>query len=190
MQPLEEGQWRRLLNACQLPGESRILPEWAPARNQALLWVLYDTGMKVSEVCALRLRDIDVEGGTLLVRSQQFMSRHLVLGKEALQVVRMYIERYRHGGSRVEVQHVEGSDVPLFLSETGKALTKNGVMLLFRRLRRRAGLTRERIGPTQIRDSFALRYLQAGGDAFTLRDLLGYQESAVVKRYLNTRSKR
>ena len=78
----------------------------------------------------------------------------------------------------------EVSDKPLFLSETGHGLTENGIVSMFGRLRERAGLTREEIGPTLVRDSFAVRYLQAGGDVFTLRDLLGHQESAVVKRYL------
>ena len=70
------------------------------------------------------------------------------------------------------------SDQPLFLSETGHAMTENGIVSVFGRLRERAGVTREEIGPTLVRDSFAVRYLQAGGDVFTLRDLLGHQESA------------
>ena len=40
----------------------------APARNRALLSVLYDTGMHLSEVCALRLGDVDVDQGMLLLR--------------------------------------------------------------------------------------------------------------------------
>ena len=68
----------------------------------------------------------------------------------------------------------EVSDKPLFLSETGQGLTENGMVSMFGRLRERAGLTREEIGPTLVRDSFVVRYLQAGGDVFTLRDLLGH----------------
>lgn len=56
-------------------------------------------------------------------------------------------------------------------------------------MRARAGVTREEIGPTLVRDSFAARYLQAGGDVFTLRDLLGYQESVAVKRFLRMSNK-
>ena len=184
MEPLHQEQWERLLHACQGPGENGTVAEWASARNQALLWVLYDTGMKVSEVCALWLGDVDVERGTLVVRSGHFKSRRLTLGQKAAEAVRVYVEVHRHVGSTEAVQQVRLSEVPLFLSETGHALTTSGVMTLFVRLRRRAGLSREEMGPTLIRDSFALRYLQAGGDVFSLRDLLGHQESAAVKRFL------
>ncbi len=78
--------------------------------------------------------------------------------------------------------------MPLFLSETGHWLTKNGIVSLFGRLKRRVGLTREEIGPTLVRDSFAVRYLHASGDVFTLRDLLGHHESVAVKRSLRNSS--
>ena len=55
---------------------------------------------------------------------------------------------------------------------------------MFGRLRERAGFTREEIGPTMVRDSFVVRYVQAGGDVFTLRDLLGQRESDPIKRFL------
>jgi integrase len=54
MHPLETEEWERLLLACE-SSMNGVIPEWAPARNRALLWVLYDTGMRLSEACALRL---------------------------------------------------------------------------------------------------------------------------------------
>ena len=45
-------------------------------------------------------------------------------------------------------------------------------------------MTKEDIGPTRVRDSFVVRSLQAGEDVFRVRDLLGQQESAAVKRFL------
>ncbi len=48
--------------------------------------------MRLSEVCALRLRDVDVEQGMLVVRREQFKERRLPLGQEALQAVRGYVE--------------------------------------------------------------------------------------------------
>ena len=183
MHPLEVEEWERLLLACESPGEHGVIPEWAPARNRALLWVLYDTGMRLSEACALRLGDVDLEQGMLLVRRDGFKGRRLPLGQKALDAVRVYVERYRLSGRRACVEQ-GGSEKPLFLSETGYALTENGMVSVFGRLRERAGLKREEIGPTLLRDSFAVRYLQVGGDVFTLRDLLGQNESAVVKRFL------
>ena len=184
MHPLETEEWERLLLACESSGEHGVIPEWAPTRNRALLWVLYDTGMRLSEACGLRLGDVDVEQGMLMVRRNGFKGRRLPLGHEALEAVRVYVEQYRHRRRRARVEPGEVSDKPLFLSETGQGLTENGMVSVFGRLKRRAGLTREEIGPTLVRDSFAVRYLQAGEDVFILRDLLGQQESATVKHFL------
>ena len=184
MHPLEAEEWERLLLACESSGEHGVIPEWAPARNRALLWVLYDTGMRLSEACALCLGDVDVEQGMLMVRRNGFKGRRLPLGHETLEAVRVYVEQHRHSGRRACVEPGEVSDKPLFLSETGQGLTENGLVSVFGRLRERAGLTKEEIGPTLVRDSFEVRYLQARGDVFSLRDVLGRQESAAVKRYL------
>ena len=168
MHPVETEEWERLLLACHSPGERGAIPEWAPARNRALLWVLYDTGMRLSEVCALRLGDVDLEQGMLMVRRVTFKGRRLSLGQKALEAVRGYVEQHRVSGRQGWMEQGGCSDTPPFLSETGHALTENGIVLVFRRLRERAGLMREEMGPTLVRDSFAVRYLQAGGDAFRL----------------------
>jgi site-specific recombinase XerD len=190
MHPLEMEEWERLLLACSSPAESRALTQWGPARNRALLWVLYDTGMRLSEVCALRLGDADLEQGMLLVRRNGFKGRWLPLGHDTLEAVRVYLDQHRLSGRRVGVEQKGVSDKPLFLSETGKGMTENGIVLLFSRLRRRAGLIREDVGPTLVRDSFAVRYLQAEGNLFTLRDCLGQRESAAVTRYLRKSKKK
>ncbi len=120
----------------------------------------------------------------LVVRREQFKGRRLPLGHEALEVVRGYVEERRVSGRQGGMEQGGVGEKPLFLSETGHELTENGVVSVFGCLRERAGFTREDIGPTLVRDSFALRYLQAGGDVFTLRDRLRHQESAVVKHFL------
>jgi site-specific recombinase XerD len=63
-------------------------------------------------------------------------------------------------------------------------LTKNSLTLLFHRLRKRAGMPETAITPQILRHSFALRYLQAGGDPRVLQELLGYAGMAQVRQYL------
>ncbi|BCL83746.1 hypothetical protein ccbrp13_62110 [Ktedonobacteria bacterium brp13] len=75
MHPLETEEWERLLLACSSPGERSALTHWGPARNRVLLWVLYDTGIRLSEACALRLGDVDREQGMLMVRRNGFKGR-------------------------------------------------------------------------------------------------------------------
>ena len=120
-----------MLLACEPPGENGVIPEWAPARNRALLRVLHDTGMRLSEACALRLGDVDLEQGMVIVRRNGFKGRRLPLGHEALEAVRVYVEKHRLSGRRAGMQQGGVSDKPLFLSETGHGLTENGMVSVF-----------------------------------------------------------
>ena len=73
----------------------------------------------------------------------------------------------------------------LFLSETRLPLTKNGVSLLVKRVRQRAGITDKRISPHIFRHTFAVRYLILGNDPFSLQELLGHEDLATVLNYMH-----
>ncbi len=73
---------------------------------------------------------------------------------------------------------------PLFASKGKQALTRNGVTMVFARFRKRAGISDTAISPQNLRHSFALRYLQAGGNPVGLQALLGYEGMAPVRQYL------
>jgi site-specific recombinase XerD len=185
---LEPQEWERLLQACRSPREQLPGAEQATARNQALLWVLAETGMRASEVCGLRLGDVDREQELLRVRGKGSRGRWVPLKQEGLLHLFLYMDQYRFETVKRELRK-RVAEEPLFVAETGRPLTENGIALLFGRLRKRAGITRKEVNPTLLRDSFAVRYLRAGGDLFTLRELLGQEESAVVKRSLWMREK-
>jgi integrase/recombinase XerD len=177
---LEPEEWERLLLACHPPKETGVLAERATARNRAILWVLFDTGMQATEVCRLRLCDVDREQGILRVRGKGSKQRQLTLGQEGLRHLLAYLDDYRLGAAACFEQRGASSD-HLFLSEEGRPLTKSGMALLFGRLRQRAGITRKEVSPSLLRESFAVRYLQAGGDRCMLQELLGQHERATVK---------
>jgi site-specific recombinase XerD len=71
----------------------------------------------------------------------------------------------------------------LFLSETHGPLTPNAITQLFVRLNARAGLNEHPVSPSMLRETFAVRYLQAGGNPLTLQKLLGRVDLATIKRY-------
>jgi integrase/recombinase XerD len=73
----------------------------------------------------------------------------------------------------------------LFLSETRTPLTKNGIEMLFKRVRERAGITHKRISPHIFRHTFAIRYLVLGNDPFSLQELLGHEDLSTVKNYMH-----
>jgi site-specific recombinase XerD len=153
------------------------------ARNRALLWVLFETGISVSEVCALRLFDVDRKTGILSVRGKGGNVRQMTLGSTCLGHLLSYLKQ-SYPTNKDHVAERRTGDDPLFLFEQGRALTKNAVTLLFGRLRQRAGVCDTAISPQILRHSFALRYLQAGGEPRGLQELLGYAGMAQVKQYL------
>jgi site-specific recombinase XerD len=71
----------------------------------------------------------------------------------------------------------------LLLTERRHSLTKNSLTLLFKRLSLRAGFTKTPICPPRLRDTYAIRFLQAGGGLAALREQLGVAGLASVKRY-------
>src|SRR5436309_13544770 len=64
-------------------------------------------------------------------------------------------------------------------------LTKNGVEMLFKRVRERAGITDKRISDHILRHSFAIRYLVLGNDPFSLQERLGHEAMTTVKNYMH-----
>ncbi len=179
--PLAPEEWEQLL-ACRSARKINVLAERATARNRAILWLLFDTGMRVSEVCELRLCDVDREQGILLIRGKGAKARRLTLGREGLHYLLIYLDTYRHGAT-VRAEPRGGSSDHLFLSKTGRPLTRNGMALLFGRLRKRSGIRRKGVNPSLLRESFALRFLQTGGEPLILQELLGYTDQATSTRY-------
>lgn len=160
------------------PGAKRMA-----ARAQALLWVLFDTGITVSELCALRLADLDQHAGLLNVRGKGGKERQMPLGATCLSHLRSYLRQMEPTTKRGLARRLAGGD-PLFGSKGKQPLTRNGVTMVFARFRTRAGISDTTMSPQMLRHSFALRYLQAGGNPRRLQALLGYEGMAPVRQYL------
>jgi site-specific recombinase XerD len=118
------------------------------ACDRALLWVLFETGITVSELCALRVGDLDQDAGLLAVRGEQGKERQLALGPSCQAHLFAFVEQ-AHAMSTT-------NDDPLFRAESGLPLTKNRLTLLFRRLRAGVGISKTPITPQSLRHSFAL----------------------------------
>ena len=153
------------------------------ARDRALLWVLFDTGITVSELCTLRVADLDQHAGLLRVRGKGGKERQMPLGATCLAHLRAYLKQMEPTTKRGLARRHAGGD-PLFGSREKQPLTRNGVTMVFARLRTRGGLSDTTMSPQMLRHSFALRYLQAGGNPRGLQALLGYGGMAPVRQYL------
>jgi site-specific recombinase XerD len=176
---LEPEEFSRLLGACG-PGQSEhhSTGPHHVARNEAILWLLYDTGIRLAELCNLRLADFDRSRGTIIVYGKGRKERKIALGKNALQILSRYLTYWRERfPSADEDNHV-------FLADDG-GITRNGITMLFKRIRKRAGFTERRVHPHLFRHTFAVRYLMAGGDVFTLQELLGHEDMETIRNYMH-----
>ncbi len=177
---IEPDVFDRLLLACRPAGEGELSLDRVAARNRSILWILMDTGMRVSELCGLCLWDVNHEQRSLRVQGRG-KERWLTLSPNGCFQMLSYLEqpRLKEGFSAGE----RAQEAPLFFSERYQPLTINALSLLIDRLRKRAKISEEHITPSLLRDTFAVRYLQAGGDPEALRAVLGLTGMESVKRY-------
>ncbi len=96
IQTIDAEEFERLLLACTPSNESGPIADRAAARNRAILWVLYDTGIRISELCGLRLSDFDRKRGILTVKGKGSLE-----AIEPRQVVRQFDRLGLHHVSEV-----------------------------------------------------------------------------------------
>ncbi len=168
----------RLLRACQFQGEPGGHHASLAARNRAICWLLWDTGLQVSELCSLRLADVDRVSGTLTVQGKRGSLRTFPLSANGKRALDAYLDQARLTPTWEPV--VREAQDRLFLTERRRPLTKNSLTGLFQRLNLRSGFTRTFLCPSMLRDTYAIRFLQEGGNLTVLQEQLGV---ASVQRY-------
>lgn len=142
-------------------------------RDEAVVLLLIDTGLRSSELCNLLRKDVDLTNGSVVVRKGKGgVGRVVFLGRRARRVV------WRYLAERDE----DDPNEFLFLTQRRRPLTPNQLLQRVKHLGERAGV--EGVHPHRFRHTFAIQYLRNGGDVFTLQRLLGHSSLAMVKRYL------
>ncbi len=150
-------------------------------RDLALVELLYATGMRVGELAALDIKDIDLERGEVRVLGKGRKERVLPVHDAARQLVADYVETERPvlaAGATAG----EGDGDPLFLSVKGGRLSDRGVRRVVERFFR--GLEGgKRISPHTLRHTFATHMLQGGADLRTVQELLGHVDLSTTQIY-------
>jgi site-specific recombinase XerD len=182
---IEFDEFERILKACAPPHEVGPITDCNAARNRAIFWVLWDTGIRLAELCDLRLSNFDRDKGVIIVHGKGDKERRIALGRNALRALLLYVDRYRPS-PKVLLELGNPNEDHVFLSESGFPFTRHGVNMLFQRIRKRANLPEDkRISPHIFRHTFAVRYLMLGGDIYTLQELLGHEDIATIKNYMH-----
>ena len=145
------------------------------ARDVAILELLYASGLRASELCDLKLRDVNLHVGAVRVLGKGMKERIVPLGKAAAQAIQRYLLDCR---PRLERRPID----LMFLSRTGKSLDRIALWMLVERYGRRSGLLKS-ISPHVLRHCFASHLLGGGADLRIVQELLGHSDIATTQIY-------
>lgn len=142
-------------------------------KHRAMMMTLYGTGLRVSELCGLSVKDIDSSRMVLRIRQGKGnKERYAKLSPQLLNVLREYYREYKPADwlfpSKIE----------------GRPISRMGVSKIFEYLRKRAGLGKN-VTPHILRHSYASHMLDAGADLRTIQVLLGHQSITSTAIYMH-----
>jgi integrase/recombinase XerD len=166
---LSEDEISRLLSAAN-GGDPRSL------RDRALLELFYSSGLRVSELGALTLQQVDLEHGFLRVFGKGSKERVVPIGGKA----RDALVTYLMSGRPHLVKARTGSQ--FFLNNRGAALSRMGLWLIVQQYAKRAGITKK-VKPHALRHSFATHLLTGGADLRAIQEMLGHASIATTQIY-------
>lgn len=140
-------------------------------RDRALLELFYSSGLRLSELCALRWRDLDLPGGLVIVLGKGGKQRVVPVGSHA----RTALDAWR---AETGAPH----EAPVFPGRGGAPITPRAVQLRIRLLAQKQGLFK-RVHPHLLRHSFASHVLESSGDLRGVQELLGHADIATTQIY-------
>lgn len=165
---LDAGDVSALLDAPRPDDE----PVWRRAMDDAVLEMLYGSGLRVGELCGLDVRSVDLDAGAVVVWGKGAKQRRVPLSEPSIAALRSWL------GLRVDVVPLDGpSPDMLFGNERGHRLTPRDV----RRIVDRRSPTPTH--PHALRHSFATHLLDGGADLRAVQELLGHSDVATTQRY-------
>jgi site-specific recombinase XerD len=146
------------------------------ARDHAMVLLMLDSGLRISEVAELRLPMVDLVNRQARVLGKGRKERYIPFGQTTARALMRYLSAFRPKPARPDVDR-------LFLTLDGHPMTRNSIECVIRRLRLSTGI--KRLHAHLLRHTFAVNFLSAGGDVESLRRILGHESLEVTKRYLS-----
>ncbi|HPD57395.1 MAG TPA: tyrosine recombinase XerC [Smithellaceae bacterium] len=153
--------------------------KYPDSRTQAMMELFYSCGLRLSELVALNVTDIDFNQRLVKVRGKGKKERIVPVGKTALQCLGKYLE-----DSRTLRKRLVGSvfEEPLFLNARGQRITTRSIARSLDDAAAKSALGRK-ISPHALRHSFATHLLNAGADLRAIQELLGHRSLSTTQKY-------
>jgi integrase/recombinase XerC len=145
-------------------------------RDRALFELLYATGMRVSEISSLKLRDVEGNRGMLRITGKGSKERTVFFGSNASSALYTYL--------RTRNNLVAEGENPtwLFLNSRGKRLSETRIRQILSQYLDKLG-TQKKVSPHAFRHSFATHLLNAGADLRWIQELLGHSSLSTTQKY-------
>lgn len=147
-------------------------------RDQAILEVLYSCGLRVSELCELRMGDLFFGEGYIRVIGKGDKQRLVPVSGMARDRIQLYMERRKEERRKEERRKEE----ILFLNNRGKKLTRVMIFTIIKQAAQRAGINKK-ISPHTFRHSFATHLLEGGANIRQVQELLGHENILTTEIY-------
>src|SRR5687768_360214 len=173
--------WRKLPGVLSREDVERILdaPEIGDRlywRDKALLEFAYASGVRVSELASLKVRDVDLNDGMATVFGKGSKERMVPIGRSAQRALDIYIRETRPALIRKQGQGV------VFVNAQGRPLSRMGIWKILRKHVKRAGVTK-RVTPHTLRHCFATHLLEGGADLAAVQEMLGHADISTTQIY-------
>ena len=148
-------------------------------RDQAILSMLYASGLRVTELVDLKLKNIMMEEGLIRVFGKGGKERIVPFGKIALTFLKLYLKLIRPSSSKKGK-----SQGILFLNHRGGKLTRMAIWNILHENTIRAGINKK-VSPHVLRHSFATHLLEGGADLRSVQEMLGHSDITTTQIYTN-----
>jgi integrase/recombinase XerD len=175
--PKPERDLPKILSRAQVNQLIAAPPPESPlfTRDVAILELLYASGLRASELCDLKLRDVNLLVGSVRVLGKGMKERLVPLGQAAAEAIQRYLDQDRP-------KVLRGPSEFLFLSRTGKQLTRMALWNLVHGHAKRSGLLNH-VSPHVLRHCFATHLIGGGADLRVVQELLGHSDISTTQIY-------
>ena len=151
-------------------------------RDRTMLEVMYSSGLRVSELLGLKMKQINLQKGVIDVIGKGNKQRKVPIGEYALDYVNEYIEKHRSHNKGKRSNY-------LFLNRYGEPLSRQYFFLQIKKYAKIAGIE-EDISPHTLRHCFATHMLENGAELKALQEMLGHTNLSTTQIYTNVSTKR